>query len=709
MNGIRLAAILFLSFSSHSFGQDEFGTITGDKKSIDASEEPVQTPCTATSCGPAPQTQIQEVIRPSDGNANIETIVPRQESAEPSTSVQKQSAQFADAAQEAASRKDWVAAIKDINAAIDLNPADSQLRQRKEALLKLAPKDIAAKFDIGNAGRQAQGLINSAQTDSLPIEPTSATLGTDLGTNVEQTSPAAHSQQEPEASRIEREWEANQLQSASRKMAIGDYAGAKTYVISVLNRYPGDWTAHRILAKVLLSQPNPDYKAAIAKAEAVLRLHHNDSEMLDVLASALTRSHKENAANEIAKYLSVIGNENNRTAEAYFILSEAHRRDGKSSEAIKNLSDAASYDPQQFQKLYDRALAAYDRQGSQTESNPRPWGKFATLIAGLAMVFGSTILLRGIRHTPTIHKTPLPFPKSRLDDKGGVVSPFVWRPGAWLITDKYQLVRLAGSGGMGEVWEASDSILGRRVAVKRWIGGDLANDNDKARFLKEARTVAKLKHPNIVAIHDVQEKPELFLVFEYVEGRTLGELLEKKKRLSFSEALRYLRPVCRALIYTHARNVIHRDLKPSNVMVQQDGLVKVMDFGIARDTKHTSTLTNTPMGTPVYMAPEMHLGLVSPACDVFSLGVMLYELLAGELPSRENFRRLTSFVPALPAGIDEFVARGLNTDPVQRIPTVEQFLAGLEKLAQAPKAVLVREAQAKPMKMPKITPSHGAT
>lgn len=633
------------------------------------------------------------------------------------TPQQQQAAQLASAAAQAASQNDWAGAIKAITAAVNLNPNDAQLHQQEEALLKLAPKDILSRFNLGNAGQQAQDLIRSAQTDSALGGPEGVpTAGP--GINLGQASQINPQQEANAAPKTAREWEAAQLQSAARKMGIGDLEAAKISLANVLHENPRDWTAHTLLAKILLNQPSPDYAGAKLEAESALGLHPNDSDMLDALASALIRLEKdENSIQEIRKYLSGVADENKRTADAYFMLSEAYRRAGLPGNALKDLSNAASYDPQQFQKLYDRALAAYDRRNDQKGQTGLAGhvGGFAIPVAALAMLLGLAIFLSAIRpRTPSLAaQGPAKYlglnsaAAGLMVGQGGTVmardladrARGGWAPGVRLA--KYLLQRLAGEGGMGEVWEAVDEVLNRRVALKR----PTVKLNDRTWFLKEARTVAKLKHPNIVAIHDVQEDPEPFLVFEYVEGRTLADILKEKHSFSFGEALRCLKPVCQALSYAHECNVIHRDLKPSNIMIQRDGTVKVMDFGIARDIQHSSTITNTPMGTPCYMAPEMNVGIVSAAGDVYSLAVILYELLAGELPSPTNFRPITSWIPNMPSGIDELIAHGRERVHKQRIPSVADFLAGLEKLALAPKTVLVRSAGKIPI--PRVTPSHG--
>jgi serine/threonine protein kinase len=241
-------------------------------------------------------------------------------------------------------------------------------------------------------------------------------------------------------------------------------------------------------------------------------------------------------------------------------------------------------------------------------------------------------------------------------------------PGA-VIGGCYQVVREIGRGGMGVVFEADDLALGRKVALKRMKDTLKRDPADKEQFMEEARTVAALRHPNIVAIHSIFEEGEdLYLVFEFVPGMTLDEHLYRRKRLSPAEARDILKPVCDALAYAHGRKVIHRDLKPSNIMMTEDGQVKVMDFGLARQAKDTlSALSRTDAaGTPAYMAPEMERGLVRRESDIYMLGGVLYEMLTGELP--------THHVGGLPPEIASVIAKAMEREPELRYHSPQALL-----------------------------------
>ncbi len=266
-------------------------------------------------------------------------------------------------------------------------------------------------------------------------------------------------------------------------------------------------------------------------------------------------------------------------------------------------------------------------------------------------------------------------------------------PGFW---SGYTVLREIGSGGMGVVYEATDDALGRHVAIKR-MREELRRDPvERRRFLAEARAVAALHHPHIVDIYSiVEDAGDVYLVFEYVDGRSVAELVHEKGRLFFAEARRIMKETCEAVGYAHGQGVIHRDLKLSNIMLSSAGRAKVMDFGVARlsqDGTATAVQTQTIVGTPPYMAPEADQGIVRRESDVFSLGVCFYEMVSGKFPfaghgagmlvekMQGRHAPLSQAARGLPAGVDEVIAQALFPDPEKRFRTPAEFSTALDKL-----------------------------
>jgi eukaryotic-like serine/threonine-protein kinase len=250
------------------------------------------------------------------------------------------------------------------------------------------------------------------------------------------------------------------------------------------------------------------------------------------------------------------------------------------------------------------------------------------------------------------------------------------RPGL-VLSDRYRLVRHVASGGMGQVWEALDDLLQRRVALKIMHPSTHDEVALAERFRDEARFAAQLSHPNIVTVHDYVEYEGLaYLVMEFVDGPTLAALLTRGP-LAPSEVRRLVRQLASALVVAHGAGIIHRDIKSANVMVVGDR-AQLMDFGIARSLDEDSrTLTGQVLGTAHYLSPEQALGRsVGPATDIYSLGVLAHEMLTASKPFDRGTPIATALAqvqdppPPLPSGtpadLDAVISACLEKEPEDR-------------------------------------------
>ena len=263
------------------------------------------------------------------------------------------------------------------------------------------------------------------------------------------------------------------------------------------------------------------------------------------------------------------------------------------------------------------------------------------------------------------------------------------------VAERYELEEVVGHGGMSTVYKAHDSLLERNVALKVLHQQYNEDEDFVERFKHEARSVAQLQHPNIVTVIDRgEEDGRQYIVFEFIDGENLKELVVRKGRLDLGEALEVALEVARGLAFAHEHGLIHRDVKPQNVLLNGDGRAKVTDFGIARslDVDHGMTQTGTILGTSNYIAPEQASGQpVDAHTDVYSLGVVLYEMLTGELPfPGESFvavamKHIQEPAPNVldvrgdvPLRVAEMVDRALEKDPEHRFPTMDAFAAEIE-------------------------------
>ncbi len=267
-----------------------------------------------------------------------------------------------------------------------------------------------------------------------------------------------------------------------------------------------------------------------------------------------------------------------------------------------------------------------------------------------------------------------------------------------IFSGRYKIVEKIGSGGMAEVYKAEDTILNRTVAIKV-LHSQLATQKDFIeRLRREAQAAANLNHPNIVNIHDWgSEDDTYFIVMEYIEGKTLKEIIEAEAPFPPERAISIATKVCSALDFAHRRDIIHRDVKPQNIMITTEGEIKVTDFGIARAGAATPmTQTGSIMGTAQYISPEQAQGrIIQQTSDIYSLGIVLYEMLTGKVPfSGENpiaiaFKQVhekpippRKIRPSIPDSLERITLRALAKNPNDRYQTGEQMRADLLRFSR---------------------------
>ncbi|MFD0586139.1 serine/threonine-protein kinase [Dactylosporangium darangshiense] len=264
-----------------------------------------------------------------------------------------------------------------------------------------------------------------------------------------------------------------------------------------------------------------------------------------------------------------------------------------------------------------------------------------------------------------------------------------------VLGDRYRLDEFVASGGMGQVFRATDKTLGRTVAVKVLLPGHVSNAEFGSRFRSEARIMASIGHPGVVGVYDYGETPEgtLFLVMAFVDGRPLGELIAAEGTLSVDRTLAIVAQAADALHAAHEKGIIHRDVKPGNLLVGEAGAVTLVDFGVARSESVTSvTKVNAVIGTALYMSPEQASGEpISPSADIYALGVVAYHCLTGAPPFNGNspleiaIKHLQDEPPPLPANLSAatraLVERAMAKDPKERFPTAASLAAAARNAA----------------------------
>lgn len=487
------------------------------------------------------------------------------------------------------------------------------------------------------------------------------------------------------------------LKMAQIKSEMKDYSEALKYINRAIEKNPSNLDAY--LERANINNLIGNYNDAINDATYVLRHDPNNIFALNIRAWALYRKGEvENAYIDTSRAIDIKPN----FADAMFLRALIYERQSKYDDMLRDLEKASKLNPSytpyfkdaianysyrapNFIKYYERNKDIFNSIKSDEGFNIK---RFSVLL--ILTIIGGVIIGLSLLHmfSPRVTHTTKTSSVSATD----TITPNVFYEG--VATGKYKIIKKIGQGGMGTVYLAIDQSLNREVAIKKMNEEIKMNEREKQRFIEEARTVAMLHHPNIIEIYTIfEEKGDIYLVFEYIDGMSLDKKLDISVRMPFFEVKPIIIDIAKALKYAHSKNVIHRDLKLSNIMISNDGIVKVTDFGLAKVIREAKARYSSSevVGSPAYMAPEQDLGIFLKESDLYSLGVCIYELLTGELPflgpdyhyqkERKLYTPLSHIVVGLPKDIDRVISKLLEPEPQYRYHTIDEFLNDFEKLS----------------------------
>ncbi|HVA65725.1 MAG TPA: protein kinase [Elusimicrobiota bacterium] len=606
-----------------------------------------------------------------------------------------------------ADQNNFAAAAQDAQAALAINPNDKSaqvLLGMTQGRAAVSVPNLSAPQSAGSPGQRAEDSLAAPGGANAPGSSPS-------GSNFfNANAPGSPNAPQPGAVSGSINASSQFIGQARQDLSLGDYRGAIAQTTRALNADPLNVGAYAVRASAYMRGKNDDQ--ALKDVAAGLQIDPNSQALMDAKAEAFNRLGRYAEA----KAAAMLAIQNNpKDAKAYYELANALAGLGDKNGMIDALRSAAGIDPRYNRYLQaamqipsDQDLASLFDSGPDSNSAPAmPQGRGDKLsrfgVIAILSALGGILLAMGLIHafsseqaaeetvangTSTAAMTTVTWP--------GNGNPLAENNTPPTLRGQYLIRRQIGAGGMGTVYEGYDTSLGRQVAVKRMRDEIKSDKRERERFISEAKLVASLHHPHIVDIYAIiEEGRDAYLIFEYVPGKTIREILSERGRLGLSEAVSIFRSMASALDYAHARGIVHRDLKPSNVMMSDEGVVKVMDFGIARAAKDAMTrsaMTGTILGTPPYMAPEQERGVVRKESDVYALGISLYEMLSGRLPFNgsgsgmlmnkinKEYAPLSSVAPGVPPALDRLMAQVFDPDPDKRIPSAKAFVAGLDEV-----------------------------
>ena len=491
-----------------------------------------------------------------------------------------------------------------------------------------------------------------------------------------------------------------------------DYTGALAASKFALEEHPNDPSALRLKARALIGLRR--FGEARETAIIVLKGKSND---VDALKSYAFASLHGGAVSPAKNSVSLLRRIAPNDAQVYVLSAFIAEKLGAKKKLAEDLAWAVKLDKNKYtslqaasesgRKLFDPADPHSHKLLDglpKSEKHGFPLQFFALGLFALCCVGALFHFVAPTFDDGPLIPEPSPVSVGARMTSGEFKNPYEQKPLEKLLANRYRLDYLIGRGGMGRVWEGIDRGAGDRPIAVKQMTAVTGEHRTKMRelYLKEAKLLASLEHPNIVRLYDTLDLPEgVHLVFEFVSGKTFQQLLAERQRLAWPEIKNILVPTAIGLGYAHSKELVHRDLKPANIMIAENGTIRIMDFGVARNysdqvsegeakeiigdggsgdlpTHRTTTLA----GTPAYRPPESLKGVVSERTDVFSLGACLYEALTGTLPYDHSGWSSKSPKPApissygvtLPAGLGELMGDMLRLDHRKRLPSMQAFI-----------------------------------
>ena len=454
------------------------------------------------------------------------------------------------------------------------------------------------------------------------------------------------------------------------RLKLEDYDGVIQHASKAIQYYKFNNQAYRL--RIIANSERNNHEDVISDCDFYLKIIPDDADVYVYKAFALFQMGSTVKANKTVNTAIEL---NPNLAFAYYVRSKTFFAIEDYSQMLEDMYFAAKLDLKytdeffELYKKYKKSATTFRYSGNLTDKKQKE-EKISKIKITVAVGFIVFVLISAV---------VIYFVLKRKSPKSGETPK--------MLLKQFKILSKIAEGGMGVIYEGLDTVLNRPVAIKQLRTDFNVNSESRKQMLAEARMVASLKHPNILEIHSVfEEDNNLYLIFELVKGQTLQEKISIQGAMPLEKVKPIFQGICKALQYAHEHNIIHRDLKPSNVMISKENVVKVMDFGIAKEIDKNAA--KTASGTPAYMPPEQGKGIVRKESDIYALGVCLYEALTGHVPwefdgydaKNNQIVPPSHIIGTLPQRVDTLIEMSVNEDIDKRIQTATEFCRILESI-----------------------------